>query len=152
MTRHGLFLIPLPLACQPRNMDTLYRSLFTITQGFSAKFYFLHTLVLYHGCNSRSQFLYLVVYDLWLMFLSIRSLAYRRRKRVQWSKLPCWVIMFQFYPRVSTLVRHISLVWRISVYSFRRIPHFGRKASSLAFQRLDGHVQYVPKCGEIECR
>lgn len=45
-----------PAPCLPnRGTWTLYRSLFTITQGFSANLYFLHTLVLYYGCNSRFQ-------------------------------------------------------------------------------------------------
>lgn len=48
-------------------MDTLYRSLFTITQGFSANLYFLHTLVLYYGCNSRFHFYRLFVYVLWFI-------------------------------------------------------------------------------------
>lgn len=55
MTRHGLVLIPLPLACPTEEHGHFTEVLFTITQGFSANLYFLHTLVLYYGCNSRFQ-------------------------------------------------------------------------------------------------
>lgn len=74
-----------PFACQTEEQGHFTEVYFYYYPGVFCQPFFLHTLVLYYGCNSRFHFLRLLVYVSWLILFGIRNVC-GWRKQIQRSK------------------------------------------------------------------